>query len=121
MSTQEQKVREYAEKQILQEQMEHHEVLTAINKLLKLPEGQTLFKYLFKNFDVTIAPERGLEGVLLHEYLGHLRAGNSIYQLSCEADYQTTALLLSKLEKERHEDKYEQYRIDNGIYSTDDN
>ena len=49
---------------------------------------------------------------LLHEYLGHLRAGNSIYKLACEADSEIAASLLSKLERERYEHILEQYRIE---------
>ena len=35
-------------------------------------KNEHLFKYLFKSFDVMTAPPVGMQGVELHEYLGHL-------------------------------------------------
>jgi hypothetical protein len=60
-------------------------------------------------------PDKSMEGNILHEYLGFLRAGNSIYKLACEASSETAAHILAKIERERYEDKYEQFRIENGL------
>lgn len=98
-----------------QEALEHRDVLLAIGVLLKQKEGLTLFSYLFKNLDVAELPDRTLTGEDLQEYLGFLRAGNSIYKLACEADADIAASLLSQLERKRYEHKYHIYRIENGL------
>lgn len=100
-----------AEKE-LQEHREHKEVLIAIAHILKTKEGLQLFTYLFKNLDVTMLPDRGMQANDLQEYLGFLRAGNSIYKLACEADSETSASIIAKLERKRYEDTYEQYRLE---------
>lgn len=105
----------YEQELIRQEQLEHRDVLLAISAIIKTKEGQQLFNYLFKNFEVMCAPERGLQGNDLYEYLGFLRAGNSIYKLVCEANSEEAANILSKLERKRYEDLYEQHRIENGL------
>ncbi len=96
-----------------QEHLEHRDVLLAIGVLLKQKEGRQFFKYLFKNLEVAGVPDEGLEGNLLHNYLGFLRAGNSIYKLVCEADFEEAASLLSKIEREKYDDLCEQHRINN--------
>ena len=94
---------------------EYQEVLLAINSIIQTEEGKKFFKYMFKNLDVGTVPERGIEGFELHDYLGFLRAGNSIYKLACEADYEIAALLLAKLEKEKYDDIIEQHRIESSV------
>ena len=103
------------QERIRQETLEHRDVLLAISSILKTKEGLQLFLYLFKNLDVTCVPERGMSEKDLHEYLGFLRAGNSVYKLACEADSETAASLLAKLERQRYEVLYEQHRIENGF------
>lgn len=110
------KLEEFHNKQERQELLEHRDVLLAIASILKLPEGIQIFKYLFKNFDVAELPSRSMEGNILHEYLGFLRAGNSIYKLVCEADFKIAASILSNLERERYDKLCEQHRIEQGIY-----
>jgi hypothetical protein len=104
----------YREKQ-RKEDIEHRDVLLAIAALIKTDEGLKLFKYLFKNLEVTSLPDRSMEGNALHENLGFLRAGNSIYKLACEAASETAAHIIAKIERERYEDLYEQHRIENGL------
>jgi hypothetical protein len=101
------------------EALEHRDVLLAIGVILKSKEGLQLFKYLFKSLEVTCAPDPGMEGNLLHEYLGHLRAGNSIYKLVCEADSEIGGEILSKLERERYNDITEHYRAENATDTTE--
>lgn len=108
-------IEKYHEKKALAERIEHRDVLLAIASIMKTKEGSQLFKYLFKSFDVMNLPPREMEGNNLHEYLGFLRAGNSLYKLSCEADYQTTANLIAEIERRRYDDEYELYRIENGL------
>jgi hypothetical protein len=101
------------QEEIRREQLEHRDVLLAISAIIKTKEGQQLFSYLFKNFEATSLPDRSMEGSTLHEYLGFLRAGNSIYKLACEADSETAASLIAKLERKRYEYLYEQHRTEN--------
>lgn len=102
---------EYHRNKEHQEMLEHRDVLLAIGALLKTKEGKDLFRYLFKNLDVSCVPEEGMEGNVLHNYLGFLRAGNSIYKLVCEADFEEAALLLSQIERKKYDDLIEQHRI----------
>ena len=85
------------------EVLEHRDVLLAIGVILKTKEGLDLFTYLFKNLDVACLPEQNLEGNMLHDNLGFLRAGNSIYKLVCEADSTIAASILSKLERKKYD------------------
>jgi hypothetical protein len=105
----------YYEDKERQEALEHRDVLLAIGALIKTNEGQTLFQYLFKNFEVGNVPDRDLKGEELHEQLGFWRAGNSIYKLACEADSETTASIIAKTERKRYEELYELHRIKNGL------
>lgn len=112
---------QYEERKKNIEAIEHKNVLLAIKELLKCSEGKTLFKYLFKNLDVTCVPE-GLEGNMLYEYLGFLKAGNSVYKLVSQADFKEAALILSEIERERHDNQQlEQYTYDTyDTYDTDE-
>lgn len=102
---------EFFEQVKLREETEHRDVLLALKELLKRKEGVTLIRYLFKSFDVGEVPGRNLEGTELHDYLGFLRAGNSIYKISCEADFEKAGSILASVEKERYNDRREQHRI----------
>lgn len=105
----------YYQEKKRQEAIEHRDVLLAIAAIIKTDEGRKLFKYFFKNLEVATLPDRSLEGNTLHEALGFLRAGNSIYKLACESASETAASILAKIERERYEDLYEQHRLENGI------
>lgn len=107
----------YLEKQ-RRENIEERDVLLAIAALIKTPEGKKLFRYLFKNLEVLNLPDKGMNEHILHEYLGFLRAGNSIYKLACRAASETASDIMAKIERERHEDEHEQQRIENGLHST---
>ena len=99
--------------QELQDQLEHQNVLLALGVILKQKEGLQLFSYLFKNLDVACVPPQEMEGKDLHEYLGHLRAGNSIYKLACEADYSIAATITAQIERQKYDNKLTEYRIVN--------
>lgn len=117
----EQTAANYYEEKERQENVEHRDALLAIASIVKTKEGQKLFRYLFKNFEVANLPDRGLDEKDLHEYLGFLRAGNSIYKLVCEADADIAGNILSKLERERYDHKLAEHRIENGYANTDTN
>ena len=91
-----------------QEALEHRDVLLAIGAILKNNEGIQLFSYLFKSLNVATVPT-AIEGNLLHEELGFLKAGNSIYKLVCEADFEIAASILSKLERQRYDDLHREH------------
>lgn len=84
--------------------IEHRDVLLDIRAILATTSGRNFFKYLFKNFEVNDLPELGLEGVFLHDRMGFLRAGNSIFKLVCEADPTLAATILAQKEKDRYDE-----------------
>jgi hypothetical protein len=88
------------------EAYEHEDALLNLRSVLKSDPGRRFFKYLFKYFRVTDFPEVGLEGPLLHDLLGKMRAGRSIWELAAEADPHTAADLLAQIEKERYAKLY---------------
>lgn len=99
----------------VKERLEHRDALLAIAAFMATQEGKNFFKYLFKNLEVTTLPDMQLEGNVLHEKLGFLRAGNSIYQLACQAASDEAAKLCAQIEREKYEDKLERYRIEHGL------
>lgn len=103
---------EYYEEKQRRENTEHRDVLLAIASIIQTKEGEKLFKYLFKSFEVAQLPDREMKGEELHEYLGFLRAGNSVYKLVCEAEANIAGSILSKLERERYDDKLREYSIE---------
>lgn len=114
--TSEERLAEYLAEKDRQERLEHRDVLLAIGAVIKTKEGQQIFEYLFKHFEIAALPPRHETGEILHEHLGFLRAGNSIYKLVCEAASESAASILAKTERKRYDDAYHKYRIDNGLY-----
>lgn len=96
-------VRELTQQEIA-DAIEHRDMLLALRAILSKKEGKDFIKYLFKSFDVGQPPPEGLEGSLLHDRLGFLRAGNSIFKIAAEADNEIAGLLLAQIEKERYDD-----------------
>lgn len=86
----------------LKEALEHRDVILAVRAILATASGMNYFKYLFKYFDVAQMPQRGLEGNELHDTLGFMRAGNSIFKLVAEANADSASSLLAMIEKERY-------------------
>lgn len=95
--------------QEIQERIEHQDVLLALGAIMKTKQGFQIIKYLYKHLDVMCTPEYGMEGNILFEYLGHLRAGNSIFKLASEADPEISASILAQLEREKYEYINKQY------------
>lgn len=93
------------------EAIEHRDVLLALRQVLTTAAGQQLFKYFFKYFEVGKLPAVGLEGNLLFENLGLMRAGRSIFELACEANSTLAAQILAELEKERYAELYADAQI----------
>jgi len=92
----------------IKERIEHRDALIAIRDILTDSSGRFFMKYLFKHLEVGRLPELGLEGNILYDKLGFLRAGNAIFSLVCEANPQVASELLAENEKERHANLYGQ-------------
>lgn len=86
----------------LKEAMKHREVLLAIQKVLSTKEGKIFVKYLFETFGVLETVPVGMSGDILMEYLGHLRAGNSIFKIVVESSPDLTGQLIAQIEKEKY-------------------
>ena len=113
LTEKEKELEEYLQQQELREHLEHRDVLLAIGVLIKQKEGLQLFKYLFKSLEVATVPDAGMEDKELHDLLGFLRAGNSIYKLVCEADFTIAASIISELEREKYNGLCERHRLEN--------
>lgn len=90
------------------EAIEHRDVILHIKAILATSSGKNFFKYLIKHFDTGEVPELGLTGDLLMDRLGFLRAGNSIFNLLAEANYETAGELLAIVTKEKHATLYQE-------------
>jgi hypothetical protein len=89
--------------------LEHREVLQDLKSVLASAAGRRLFKYLFKHLEVAELPMMGLEGLLLMDKMGFLRAGNAIFKLAAEADAQAAASILAEKEKELYAQRLAAY------------
>lgn len=98
----------------ISERIEHRDALLDVRAVLATNSGRNFFKYLFKNFEVGHLPELGLEGQLLFEKMGFLRAGNSIFKLLSEANAEMAATILAQIEKERYAKLYSESEIGQG-------
>jgi len=110
----------YEEQIERQEHLEHRDALLAIGSIIQTDEGAKLFKYLFKTLDVAELPPQGMQDNVLHEYLGFLRAGNSIYKLACEADSEKAAHILSNIEREKYDELIRRHKIESGFNTESD-
>lgn len=99
------------EQALQREAIEHRDVVLDLRAILGTPAGMRFIKYLFKSFDVAQMPEEGLDGNLLYERLGVLRAGNAIFKIASEASFEHSAKLLAEIEKERYEILYANAQI----------
>lgn len=85
------------------ERLEHRDVLLDIQAILGSSAGQRFFKYLFKHLEVAELPQIGLEGPLLMDKLGSLRAGNAIFKLVSEANPTLASSILAQVIKDEYE------------------
>lgn len=84
------------------EHLEHQEVLLDIRAVLVTKSGKSFFKYLFKHLEIGELPELGMEGNILYDKLGFLRAGNAIFSIVSEASPKIAAEILAENEREKH-------------------
>lgn len=106
-------IEKYHQRKERQAQLDHRDVVLAIGSIIKTDEGRKFFKYMFKELDVNNLPDLSLDGRMLYEYLGFLRAGNEFYKLASEACHESTAAIMAKIGRETYDDKLEQYRVEN--------
>lgn len=95
----------------ISEAIEHRDIILDVRAVLATNAGKNLFKYLFKHFEVAQSVPQGFEGMMLHEWLGFMRAGNSIFKLAAESDFIEASRLLAKIEKERYDAVYKDAQI----------
>jgi hypothetical protein len=92
----------------IKERIEHRDAILNIRAVLATRPGKEFFKYLFKALAVGELPELGIEGTYLAERIGFLRAGNSIFKLTAEANFELAGLLLAEIEKDRYDELYKE-------------
>lgn len=90
----------------IKERIEHRDALLNIRAVITTSSGRAFIKYLIKHLEVAELPDFGLEGDLLREKLGFLRAGQSIFKLISEASHMTAGSILAEVEKEKYERLY---------------
>ncbi len=93
------------------EAIEHRDALLAIRAILKSQHGFEFFKYLFKYIGILDLPDIGLEGPIVFEQLGKLRAARSVWKLVAEADPEIAGQILARVEKDEYERIYKQANI----------
>lgn len=91
--------------------IEHRDVLLAIRAVIATKSGKVFVKYLFKSLSVAEVPEFGLEGNLLHDRIGVLRAGSSIFKIIAEANFEIAGSLVSEIQKELYAELYAEQNI----------
>lgn len=84
------------------EALAHRDVLLDIRAVLTTSPGMRFIKYLFREFEVGQLPPLGIEGSLLMDKLGSLRAGSALFVLVAEANAELAAKLLAEIEKEKY-------------------
>lgn len=89
--------------QELRDQLEHQTAVVALQSIIASKDGRKVFKYLFKSLGVNELPEIGLEGDIMHQLLGHYRAGQSVFKMACEANHNIAGQLIAEIEKEKRD------------------
>lgn len=83
------------------ELLEYQAAVVALREILNDKNGRVTFKYLFKALGVNELPDVGLDGDILHQVLGHNRAGLSVFKMACEANHNVAGQLVAEIEKEK--------------------
>ena len=96
-STREEKVRQFYEHQSNKEAIEQRDAQLNLKAILATDPGRNFIKFLLVNFDVGELPEQGIEGVELHETIGFLRAGQSIFQIVSQANRKIAGEILANI------------------------
>lgn len=91
-------------RQVNKELLEHETMLLDLATVLSQPAGQNFVKYLFKHFGVGDLPAISMPPNIRDEYLGFLRAGQSIFEIVSQADNIKAGLILAQIQKEKYDD-----------------
>lgn len=108
------KLRKFQENEIRRDAIEERNALLHLKAILETNSGRNFMKYLIKNFEVGELPERGVEGIDLHETIGFLRAGQSVFQMMSQANKKIAAELLAQIQGEKYEKLAEIAKLENG-------
>lgn len=81
---------------------DHNDAVVALRELLGTGYGKVVVKYLFRYLDVGEMPAPHLSEDFLMRELGRLDAGNSIFKMVAEANFETAGLILAEVQKERY-------------------
>ena len=88
----------------VQEQLnEHEQMLQDLCTVLNTPPGQNFVKYLIKSFGVGELPGINIPDKLRDEYIGFLRAGQSVFEIVSQADTIKAGLILAQIQKEKYD------------------
>lgn len=82
---------------------EHASMLMDLSLVLSTPQGQSVFKYLLKSFGVGELPDINIPTNLRDEYIGFLRAGQSVFEIMSQADNIKSGLILAQIQKEKYD------------------
>lgn len=87
----------------LKEAVKEQQAIKDIRSIITTQTGRSFLKYLLVTLDFGKMPEPGLPDNLLHDYMGFLRAGNSVFKLIAAADPSLAGQIIAQIEKERNE------------------
>lgn len=76
-------------------------MLLDLSLILSTPHGQNFIKYLLKSFAVGDLPAINISDKLRDEYIGFLRAGQSVFEIVSQADNIKAGLILAQIQKEK--------------------
>lgn len=90
-------------KEVQSEMKEHETMLLDLSHIMATPQGQNFVKYMFKHFGVGELPAINIPDKLRDEYIGFLRAGQSIFEVVSQADSNRAGLILAQIKKEQYD------------------
>lgn len=91
-------------REVQTEALEHENMLLDLSHILSTPQGQNFIKYLLKHFGVGDLPAVNIPPNIRDEYLGFLRAGQSVFEIVSQADDIKAGLILAKIQKEKYDE-----------------
>lgn len=110
----EEKIRRFYEHQSNKEAIEQRDAQLNLKAILATDPGRNFIKFLLVNFDVGELPEQGIEGVTLHETIGFLRAGQSIFQIVSQANRQIAGEILANIQGDKYDYQIQLSKLENG-------
>jgi hypothetical protein len=77
-------------------------MLMNLKTVLDTQSGTELFKYLFKHFMVTETVPIGLPDEVKNDWLGYIRAGQSLFSIVAQADAFKAGNIIAETTKEKY-------------------